>query len=402
MPRTLIDASCGARRCRPGDPPVIPLAVPNLAGREAEYLQRCVTSTFVSSVGPFVSELEQLVAGAAGAMAGVALTSGTAGLHLALRCVGVGPGDLVVMPGLTFIASANAVAYCGATPWFMEVDPGSWTLDPNRLDEVFERELRPVPAGYVDTQGRRVGAVMPVHTLGHPADGDAIAEVAARYDVPVVADSAAAIGAEYRGRPIARTGAAASVFSFNGNKTVTAGGGGVVVANDEALLAHIRHLSTTARTGTDYDHDEVGYNYRMTNLQAAVGCAQMEQLEEFVSSKRRIQDTYTAHLGDLPGFVPAPEAAWARSARWFAAFALEGWSAEDVEQLRAALRSEGIDVRPFWKPMHLQRPYRDAPCDDLAFTEQLWQRVLTLPCSTGITQEQLEHVIAAVRRNVGS
>jgi perosamine synthetase len=226
-------------------------------------------------------------------------------------------------------------------------------------------------------------------------------ELAARVGVPVVADAAAALGARYRGRPIAATGATVSVFSFNGNKTVTAGGGGALVSDDEALVARARHLSTTARVGTDYDHDEVGYNYRMTNVQAAVGCAQMEQLATFVAAKRRIQATYSARFADLPDLRPLPEAPWAESARWFAGFSLEGWGPERVAALRAGLREDGVDARPFWKPMHLQRPYAGVPTEPLEVTEEVWQRIVTLPCSTGITDDELDRVVAAVRTRVG-
>ena len=382
---------------------MIPLAIPNLAGREADYLQECVTSTFVSSVGPFVDRFEASVAAAAGAVGGVAVSTGTAGLHVALRAMGVDRDDLVVLPSLTFIASANAIAYCGAVPWLFDVDPASLTLDPARLAAAFERELRRTKAGPVHrTTGRRVAAAMPVHTLGHPADMARIVEFCDRFGVPVVADAAAALGALYRGRPIGDTGAAASVFSFNGNKVVTAGGGGAVVSDDQALLDRVRHLSTTARRGPDYDHDEVGFNYRLTNVQAAVGCAQMEQLDDFVATKRRIQAHYTDQLADLPGFTPIPQASWAQSSCWFAGFLLDGWRPEQCDALRTRLRRADVDARPFWKPMHLQRPYRDSPHEALSVTEDLWPRVLTLPCSTNITDEQLALVVAAVRREVAA
>jgi perosamine synthetase len=381
---------------------MIPLAVPNLAGNEATYLQECITSTFVSTVGPFVGRLEELVASAAGTRGAVAVSTGTAGLHLALRVVGVRPDDLVVLPALTFIASANAVAYGGADPWLFDVDAESLTLDPAQVAAAFDRDVVSGPDGPVHRPtGRRIGALLPVHTLGHPADVEPLAELGERFGVPVVADAAAALGARLRGRPIGRTGAAISVFSFNGNKTVTAGGGGALVSDDEDLLARARHLSTTARVGADYDHDEVGFNYRMTNVQAAVGCAQLEQLDTFVATKRRIQATYTERLGDLPGLVPLPEAPWAESARWFAGFSLEGWDPDRVAALRAGLREDGIDARPFWKPMHLQRPYAGVPTEPLEVTEEVWQRIVTLPCSTGITDDELDRVVAAVRARVG-
>jgi perosamine synthetase len=381
---------------------MIPLAIPNLAGREAEYLQECVTSTYVSSVGPFVDRFEEQVANAAGTRGAVAVASGTAGLHLALKVVGVKAGDLVALPALTFIASANAISYCGADPWLFDVSGESLTLDPQELEGALRRQLAPGPDGRpVDREtGRRLGALLPVHTLGHPADMDPLVALGADLGVPVVADAAAALGAGYRDRPVGRTGATVSVFSFNGNKTVTAGGGGALASDDESLLERARHLSTTARSGPDYDHDEVGFNYRMTNVQAAVGCAQMELLDEFVATKRRIQAHYAEQLSGRGGARPLPEAPWARSACWFAGLVLDEWQQGDVARLREQLRAEGIDARPFWKPMHLQRPYAGVPREPQPETERLWQRVLTLPCSTGITDGELEQVTQAVHRGL--
>lgn len=373
---------------------MIPLAVPNLSGREAEYLQECVSSTFVSSVGPFVERFERSVAHAAGSPGAVAVSSGTTGLHLALHTIGVRPGDLVALPALTFIASANAISHCGASPWLFDVDTTSWTLDPEQLATALAENLDTGVSGPIHRPtGRRVAAVMPVHTLGHPADLDAILDVAERHGLPVVADAAAALGARYRGQPLGGTGATVSVFSFNGNKTVTAGGGGALVSSEVWLLEHARHLSTTARVGQDYDHDEVGFNYRMTNLQAALGCAQLEQLERFVATKRQIQAHYNSHLLSYPGTRPFPEAPWATSASWFAGLHLAGWSPEQVAGLRSELRDAGIDARPFWKPMHLQRPYAEVPTEATPVTDQLWQRVITLPCSTGISDAELAKVV---------
>ncbi|MFW6041927.1 MAG: aminotransferase class I/II-fold pyridoxal phosphate-dependent enzyme [Guyparkeria sp.] len=379
---------------------MIPLAVPNLTGREAEYLQECVTSTFVSSVGPFVSRLERDVSAAAGAAGAVAVNSGTAGLHLALRTVGVGPGDLVAMPSFTFVASANAVSYCGAQPWLFDGTETSWTIDAEQLASTLKRRLTAGPDGAIDRiSGRRLAAVMPVHALGHPADMAPLVELAAAYDVPVVADAAAALGADYRGRPIGQTGAALSVLSFNGNKTVTAGGGGAVVSSDESLLERARHLSATARRGPGYDHDEVGFNYRLTNVQAAVGCAQVEQLDRFVATKRQIHDFYRDHLDDLPGVRSFPIAQWAQSACWFSGVVLDGHDPNEVDRLRDNLRERGVDARPFWKPMHRQRPYSSAMCEPQNVTDQVWPRIVPLPCSTGITDEELRLVVTAVRES---
>jgi dTDP-4-amino-4,6-dideoxygalactose transaminase len=310
----------------------------------------------------------------------------------------VGRDDLVLLQSLTFIASANAIAHCGALPWLIDVSAESWTLDPEALASALAREAeRRGDAVFHCATGRRVAAVLPVYTLGLPADMDRISAVAREYRLPVVADAAAALGARYRDRPVADLGADLTVFSFNGNKTVTAGGGGVVAGRDQALCQRVRHLTTTARRGADYDHDAVGFNYRMTNLQAAVGCAQMEQLERFVAAKRRIARRYDEALTDLPGVGSFPHPAWATSACWFGGVTV---SRPRVSELIPALRRDGVDARPFWKPIHFQAPYAQAPRSSLRVVDAVWQTILTLPCSTGLTQAEQETVIASVRRHL--
>lgn len=367
---------------------MIPLCVPNLSGKEAEYLQECVTSTFVSSVGPFVTRFETMVASAAGASGAIATSAGTTALHAALIAVGVKQGDLVICPSMTFIASTNAISHAGATPWLMDIDPNSWTLDPNLMEQQLAAHTKWEGSELVHVAtGRRVSAVLPVFTLGVPCDMDPILKVARHYNLAVVVDAAAALGATYKGRHCADLGADLTMISFNGNKTITCGGGGAIVGHDTALLQRVRHLTTTARVGTDYDHDMVGYNYRMTNLQAAVGVAQMEQLDVFVVAKRRISKVYNeayASFSDVAKF-PSPE--WAESSAWFSGLVLEGFNAaERAKQLRAFLREQQIDARPFWKPMHFQVPYQDAPRSSMAVCNDLWERIVTLPCSTHLTE----------------
>jgi len=374
---------------------LIPLAIPNLAGNEARYLRECVDSNFVSTVGPFVERFETMVAQASGASHAVATSSGTAGLHVALTAIGVGRDDLVVLPSLTFIASANAISHCGATPWLFDVTADSWTLDVGSVARALETETERREGRVVHrASGRRVAAIMPVYTLGTPADMDPLVRIAHQCGLPVVADAAPALGARYRGRDIGSLGADLSVFSFNGNKTVTAGGGGAVTGEDSDLCALVRHLTTTARAGADYTHDAVGFNYRMTNLQAAVGCAQLERLEELVGAKRRIARTYTEALADLPGVGCFPVPPWADSACWFSGVTLTDRS---VSEAVSELKERGIGCRPFWKPIHLQAPYADAPCSELPVCDSVWNTILTLPCSTGLTTAEQEQVVEAVR-----
>lgn len=376
---------------------MIPLAIPNVSGNEGAYLQECVRTNFVSSVGPYVGRLEQMCIAMSGAAHAVATSAGTTGLHLALTAVGVKPGDLVIAPSFTFIASANAIRHCAALPWLFDVSAKHWTLDP----ELVSSELRAKAARQGDAwihreTGRRIAAILPVDTLGHPADMDAIREIGAEYKLPVVADAAAAQGARYNGRAIGPL-ADLSVYSFNGNKTVTAGGGGMVVGQDPELMRWVRHLSTTARAGLDYEHDAVGFNYRMTNLQAAVGCAQMERLDEFVAAKRRIDARYRAELRGVSGVDFFPTAEWAESACWFSGVTIASNARHKVRELCALMRERGIEARTFWKPIHLQAPYADSPKSAMPVCEDIWHRILTLPCSTHLTEQEQAFVIETLR-----
>jgi perosamine synthetase len=376
---------------------MISLAVPNLTGREAEYLQQCIETTFVSSVGPFVTRFEEMVSELAGSSLAVATSAGTAGLHVALAAIGVGRDDLVVLPSFTFIASANAIAYCGASPWLFDVTEEDWTLDPRLLADYLAAETHQKNGCLIHKEsGRRVAAVMPVYTLGMPAKMDAIVEIAGEYNLPLVADGAAALGANYKGRPSGNLGADLTVYSFNGNKTVTAGGGGAVVGKDHELVNLVRHLSTTAKVGEGYHHDRVGFNYRMTNIAAAVGCAQMERLEEFVATKRRIQQTYNEALKDLPGVGTFPQPKWAEGACWLSGITMP--NAELAQDLRCRLKENDIDARPFWKSIHLQPMFLSSPATNQPVSSDVWSRIVTLPCSTGLIESEQEKVIETIQK----
>lgn len=380
---------------------MIPLAIPQMTGREAVYLQDCVDTNFVSSVGPYVDRFEALVAEASGAAKAVATSAGTTGLHAALTAVGVEAGDLVILPSFTFIASANAISNCGAFPWLFDISEANWTLDPVQVKTVLKQKTERVDGVLRHKEsGQRVAAMLPVFTLGMAADMDPLIALAREYAIPVVTDSAAALGSRYKGRPSGDLGADLAVYSFNGNKTVTAGGGGAIAGSDTALLDLVRHLTTTARIGPDYTHDRVGFNYRMTNIQAAVGCAQMESLDEFVAKKRRIAQRYDDGLAGQLEMQAFPDPDWSESAKWFTGVLLSAAAAEKLPSIRTALREDGIDARPFWKPVHLQPPYQDCPVEDMARTDDIWSRILTLPCSTSLTDVEQDTVIEAVLRRV--
>ena len=376
---------------------MIPLAVPNLTGRESEYLQQCIETTFVSSVGPFVTRLEEMVAGITGNLRAVAVSSGTAGLHVALTAIGVRRDDLVVLPSFTFIASANAIAYCGASPWLFDVAEESWTLDPALLAAHLAAETHQKDGSLIHKKtGRRVAAVMPVYTIGMPANMDSILKIAKGYNLPVVVDGAAALGSTFKGRSLGGLGGDLTVFSFNGNKTVTAGGGGAVVGENADLIKLVYHLSTTARVGADYHHDRIGFNYRMTNIAAAVGCAQIERLEEFVAVKRKIQQFYNGALENLPGVGLFPQPEWAEGACWLAGITMP--TAESAQALRSRLKENDIDARPFWKPIHLQPMFVSLPKTGQPVSSDIWSRIVILPCSTGLKKLEQAKVIETIQK----
>lgn len=359
----------------------IPLSVPDLRGREAEYLARCVADNWVSSAGPYVTELEARMAALPGRAHAVATVNGTAALHLALTAAGVGAGDLVALPDWTFAATANAVIHAGAVPLLLDITRESWTLDPALLARALE------------DHGARIKAVVPVHALGHAADMDAILEVARAAAVPVIEDAAGAIGAAYKGRPAGAFGHAA-IFSFNGNKTVTAGGGGMIVTDDLALAERARHLSTQARAGRDYVHDAAGFNYRMTNLNAAVGLAQLERLAEMVGAKRAIAGRYDAALAGREDLKPMPRAAWAEHGCWL--YSCLAASAADARALIAHLEARDIEARAFWTRLSAQAPYREAPTLLVGVATEISGRVVSLPSSSGLAEADQARVIEAL------
>lgn len=376
---------------------MIPLAVPNLTGNEKKYLDDCIDSTFVSSVGQYVTTFEDMVAKVTGSVKAVATSSGTTGIHAALTAVGVRHGDLVIIPSFTFIASANAIRHCGADPWLMDISEKTWCIDSNLVRSEMKKhcERRENTLIHKPT-GKRVVALMPVYTLGNIPDMTALRDIADEYGIPLIVDAACAIGATYEGRDFGSL-ADLSILSFNGNKTITCGGGGAVVGCNEALLNHVRHLTTTARVWPDYDFDEVGFNYRMTNIQAAVGVAQMERLSSFVSTKRYVRKYYEETLNKLADkgitFFPTTVG----SSCWFSGIVLPvGTDLSTTKVICAELKASDIEARSFWKPIHLQKPYSSCPKSDVSVAESLWQRIITLPCSTNITEEELGVVVNKV------
>jgi dTDP-4-amino-4,6-dideoxygalactose transaminase len=370
---------------------VIPLAEPQLGGNEARYLGECVRTGMVSSVGPFVERFERGFAAAVGARHAVACSSGTAALHVALRVAGARRGRTVAVSTFTFIASVNAVHYTGADPLLVDSETRTWNLDAELLHDDVVRRARlgqPLP-----------DVVEVVHVLGHPADLSPLLELRDRFGIRLVEDAAESLGAAYTGGPAdgRQVGTVGDLgcFSFNGNKTITTGGGGMVVTDDAELARRTRHLTTQAKLpGTGYLHDTVGYNYRLTNVAAALGVAQLEQLPRFLIAKRALAARYEQMLGGVP-VTPAPHARWASPSHWLYSVLLPG-AEPDRDAVITALRDAGIGARPLWTPVHRQRPYAAAARLGGSVAEQLHRRGLSLPSSTGLSTADQGRTVSAL------
>lgn len=364
----------------------VPLHEPRFAGREKEYLQRCIESGWVSSGGPFVEEFESKLAALSGTKFAIAIVNGTAALHAALHIAGVRPSDEVIIPALTFVATANAVTYCGAIPHFVDAEPKAFGLDPQKLKAHLERVAIRKEGKLVNRDtGRPIRAVVPVHVFGHPVDMDALNEVCRPFDLPVIEDATESLGSLYKGKPCGGLGLL-GVLSFNGNKIVTTGGGGAIVTNDEALARRAKHLTTTAKQphAWAFIHDEIGWNYRMPNLNAALGLAQLEELDGFVASKRALAERYAKAFAGLGGVTFVRELAGTKSNYWLNAILLDEDGSVSRDAVLQASHEAGFLTRPAWTPMHQLAIFGHCPRGDLAVTESLARRLVNLPSSAGM------------------
>jgi dTDP-4-amino-4,6-dideoxygalactose transaminase len=368
--------------------PRIYLSPPHLSGRELGLLQETLESNWVAPLGPQVDAFEEELGALVGVANAVALSSGTAALHLALVVLGIGPDDEVACSSLTFSASANAIRYTGATPVFVDADSATWTMDPGLLEQALAE--RP-----------QIRAVVAVDLYGQCCDYEAIRALCAQRGVTLVQDAAESLGALYREEPSGRQGDLAA-FSFNGNKVITTSGGGMLVSQNADWIAHARKLSTQAREpAPHYEHTEIGFNYRLSNLLAAVGRAQLDVLGERVEARRRINALYRELLADAPGIEFMPEAPYGRSNCWLTCILVDPAQAgTDRETIRLALEAEDIESRPLWKPMHLQPVYRDAPMYGGETSASLFERGLCLPSGSALEaadQRRIVELLLATR-----
>ncbi len=362
----------------------IPLHEPRFVGNEQAYLAECIASTMVSSVGSFVDQFEEAVASYTGSQYAIAMVNGTQALFLALKLAGVSPGSEVLTQSLTFVATANAISYCGAIPHFLDVDPETLGLSPLALKKYLDEQTEISNGQRINrTSGRPISACLPMHTCGHPCRIAELAEICRTYEIPLVEDAAESLGSFLQGQHTGTFGLLGTL-SFNGNKIITTGGGGMILTDNQELATAARHLTTTAKQAHPYEfiHDEIGYNFRMPNINAALGLAQIERLPDFVRQKRQLATNYRQALAALPvTFVDEPPDC--QSNFWLNTLLFD--SAQQKTSFLEQANQRGIFARSLWRPMHQLKIYRNCPQEALPVTENIYQRAASIPSSVRIT-----------------
>ena len=359
------------------------------------YVKECLDTNWVSSVGPFVDRFEHMVADFLGSKYAVATVNGTSALHVALLVAGIEPDDEVLVSTLSFIAPANAIRYVQAWPIFIDSEPIYWQMDPQKVEEFLEQQCRWRDGVlYNHYTGRRVKGILPVHHLGHPVDIDPILELACKYHLVVIEDGAEGLGALYHGQSVGHLGDIAC-FSFNGNKIVTSGGGGMIVTDNEEWARRAKYLTMQAKNDApEPTHGEIGFNYRLSNLHAALGCAQLEQLNQKIEAKRTIAEVYSEGLAHVDGITLMPEASWALSTYWmYTVLVQEEEFGMDSRMLQRHLKEAGVETRPLWQPIHLSPAHAQSCINKAGVAEKIYSRGLSLPCSVGLEIDDIHNVI---------
>ncbi len=381
----------------------IPLCVPQVSGSEWDYVKECLDTAWVSSVGSYVNRFEGMVADFLGIDHAVAVVNGTSALHLAFELAGIGPGDEVIVPTLSFIAPVNAVRYMRAEPVFMDCDH-NLNMDPEKVAAFCEEECSFDGECLIDKQTKaRVKAIVPVHIFGHPVNMDRIMDIAGRFNLRVIEDACESLGADYHSGHFAgkQTGTIGDIgcLSFNGNKIITAGGGGMIVTRDSRLAEKARYLSTQAKDDADhFIHHETGYNYRLSNVQAAIGCAQMEMLKGRIRTKRSNFEVYRKTLGNVPGLYWIKEPSYARSNYWFYTLMIEEEDyGMDARHLKLRLAEEKIETRLIWELNHRQKPFENARAYRIENALKYHTCCLNLPCSVSLGDTDIQRICGLVR-----
>lgn len=366
--------------------PVIALHEPVFAGNEWEYVKDCLDTGWVSSVGQYVNRFEQALQDYTGVNHAIAVVNGTAALHVCLELSGVQANDEVLLPALTFVATANAVSYCGAIPHFVDVNPLTLGVDAELLEAYLDEHavLKNGKCFNKQTQ-RRIRALVAVHTFGHPVDLEPLSSLCKDYGITLIEDAAESLGSFYKGKHTGMFGVI-NALSFNGNKIITSGGGGAILTNDNALAKNVRHITSTAKLphAWEYVHDQVAYNYRMPNLNAALGLSQLEQIDGFLERKRSLAHTYLANFSDVQGIHVFKEADYARSNYWLNVLTLDNASMEHRDVVLETCHDHGLQVRPVWRLLHKLPMYRQAPRMPLTVSEQIEASAICLPSSVNL------------------
>ncbi|NML40490.1 aminotransferase class I/II-fold pyridoxal phosphate-dependent enzyme [Chitinophaga sp. G-6-1-13] len=367
------------------------LSSPHMGNAEFDLIKAAFDSNWIAPLGAHVDAFEEALAGYTGSGYAVALSSGTAALHLALILVGVKPGDEVICQSMTFSASANPIAYLGATPVFVDSERDTWNMDPVLLETAIRERI---------AAGKKPGAIIPVHLYGMPAKMSEIMAVAEKFDIPVIEDAAEALGSLYNKKACGNIGLM-GVLSFNGNKIITTSGGGALLGNDGKQIQQARFLATQARDAAPhYQHSHIGYNYRLSNICAAIGCGQMQVLDDRVEKRRANFDFYRKHLSLLPGISFQPEPGNCHSNRWLTTLLIDPNITNGItrETIRLALDKENIESRPLWKPMHLQPVFAGAPAYVNGVSEELFNNGLCLPSGSNLEADDLARVVTIINR----
>lgn len=357
---------------------------PSFNGNEWAYVKDCIDSTWVSYLGPYVDKFESMLAEFTGVENVVAVVNGTSALYIALKLAGVKPGDEVFVPALTFVATANAVVHCGAIPHFVDSEEKTLGLDPHKLKDYLRGVCQIGMDGCTNKYtGRKIKTVIPMHTFGHPVDLDPLTEVCHEYNLTMVEDAAESLGSFYKGKHMGHWGKI-SILSFNGNKTITTGGGGAIITNDEKLAKLAKHLISTAKINHrwEYRHDDIGYNYRLPNLNAALGCAQMEQLPGFLAKKRELAARYNNAFQNVRGVQIFQEPSFAKSNYWMNVLMLDDADLEQRNRLLNEINDAKIMSRPAWTLLHKLAMFKDCPCMNLSCAENLEVRLINIPSSS--------------------
>lgn len=378
---------------------MIPLSIPNLAGKELEYVNKCIKTGWISSAGSFVDTFEEQISNYTKTTQAVACMNGTVGLQTALNVIGISKEDLVLTTNLTFVATLNAISYTGAKPILFDINRNTWQIDLDIVEEwlfqnTYTKEINGKPSSYHNTSQKKIGAIVPVHVLGALVDIDKLLNISRKYHIPIIEDSTEALGSSYKGK-YAGTFGKFGVFSFNGNKIISTGGGGMIVTHNETLAKKAKHITTTAKTDPlDYFHDEIGYNYRLVNILAAIGVAQMEQFPTILEKKKLIDQRYRKELNGIADIKFQEHIKGSDPNCWLFTF-----RTSRMRELLEFLNSNGVQSRPFWTPMNRLPMYSKLEYVTKSdITGHIFSECISIPSSSNLTEEQQKEVITTIRK----